>query len=64
MPLCVGSSRRRSCMQICGALATSEAGGGVPATTALLPVHLRRTLRADGSIQEAISVFCGRKERS
>jgi CBS domain-containing protein len=36
----------------------------VPATTALLPVHLRRTLRADGSIQEAISVFCGRKERS
>jgi len=36
----------------------------VPSSTALLPVHLRRTLRADGSVQEAITVFCGPKGRS
>lgn len=36
----------------------------MPRSTALLPVHQRRTLRSDGSIAEALTVFCSVKTRS
>jgi CBS domain-containing protein len=36
----------------------------LPRSTVLLPVHQRRTLRADGSIVEVLTVFCSMKTRS
>ncbi|TMB28400.1 MAG: CBS domain-containing protein [Deltaproteobacteria bacterium] len=36
----------------------------MPAPANLLPVHLRRTLRADGSLVEWMTVFCPAKARS